>query len=200
MLNGGTSIQGPPGLLPLPAGFSATFHCHLATDPVSFTCLRLLQPSERRPQLQRRLGEKENRPGRLPSTPSDNRETRSRKGKPGWRLGRPRGGNRNRGYGRGPGAPPFLIGAHRCQSRPPPARPHFFRTGFQLNGGRGQAATSGWGKKVGTKEGPRGGRRRKRKGPGGGGCRLLGGSGGSLPGGRWTARAGRWWCATTALG
>lgn len=34
----------------------------------------------------------------------------------------------------------------------------------------------------------------------GGGCRLFGGIGYSFPGGRWIARAGRWWCATTAPG
>lgn len=35
----------------------------------------------------------------------------------------------------------------------------------------------------------------------GGGCRLFGGGGsGSLTGALWTARAGRWWCATTAPG
>lgn len=34
----------------------------------------------------------------------------------------------------------------------------------------------------------------------GGSCRLFGGIGYSYSGRRWTARAGRWWCATTAPG
>lgn len=102
----------------------------------------------------------------------------------------------------GPRASLFLIGARHCQYLPPPSHPHLFRTGSLLGGGRGRAATSGWGKKVGTKEGPGRGRRRKRNPADGGGCRLFSGGGGlgALSGGRWTARAGRWWCVTTALG
>lgn len=172
-----TAISQRPTVLHLPAPFADEEACPSTTaTPWAATYLQPLRPAK----LQ---------------------ELETVGKKPGGRwLRRLRGSwSRNRSCRRGLDTSPSLIGSHYCRSRPPPTHPHPFRAGSILNGGWGRAVTSGWGKKVGPKEGPRG-RRRKRKGPGSRGCRSFGGGGGSLPGRRWTARAGRWWCATTARG
>lgn len=72
-------------------------------------------------------------PPRRPFTPGEAPGTRRRQEEPAWAatLKAELEPKPETAPWAGPRAPLFLIGAHRCQSLPPPSRPHLFRAGSQ---------------------------------------------------------------------